>query len=135
MEAVFIRGPAGFGKSTYAKKTYVDLLGYDHYEADMFHIVEGKYQWDVKNIKLAHEWCYNQFVQSCKANKNVVVSNTFTQLWELDRYISYCRENAIRFYVVRCTHNYGSVHNVPQKTIENMINKMEDYKGEELVNN
>jgi len=32
--------------------------------------------------------------------------------------------------VVRCTANYGSIHGVPEATIEKMKNRFEYYEGE-----
>ncbi|MCI2809702.1 hypothetical protein [Eoetvoesiella caeni] len=59
------------------------LLGYEHYEADMFFMQNGSYQYDAARIRDAHAWCQNMTRQSLKAGKKVVVSNTFTRLSEM----------------------------------------------------
>jgi len=51
MKLIIIRGPAGFGKSTYAKKHYQCM----HIETDMLCMVDGKYQWDAKLSKHRHQ--------------------------------------------------------------------------------
>ena len=51
-ELYLLRGLPGSGKSTLAKS-----LGGKHFEADMYFVRDGEYQFDVTKLKEAHEWC------------------------------------------------------------------------------
>ena len=52
-ELVLIRGLPGSGKSTMAK--VLALVGFEHYEADMFFVVNGQYRYDATRIRDAHK--------------------------------------------------------------------------------
>lgn len=51
-ELVLIRGLPGSGKSTMAK--VLALVGYQHFEADMFFVRDGTYCYDRSRIREAH---------------------------------------------------------------------------------
>ena len=85
MKKLFIiRGLPGAGKSTLAKSIGV----VEHYEADMYFVApDGSYQFDVTRIKDAHQWCKDLVMMAMKRDEpKVVVSNTFTQEWEMEAY-------------------------------------------------
>ena len=79
-----VRGIPGSGKSTFAKNL-VDEKDYCHKEADMFFVDrDGNYNFEPSKIKDAHQWCQEEmdFLMGL-GHSPVVVSNTFTQEWEL----------------------------------------------------
>ena len=119
-----VRGLPGSGKSTYAR-----TLGGIHIEADMFHVQkDGTYKWAAENAVLAHEWCIvttNAFL--CNG-KNVVVSNTFTQLWEIEKYSNL----GFECEVFRMVGEYGSNHSVPSEVIEDMRLRFESFPEEKF---
>lgn len=121
---ILVRGIPGSGKSTFAKK----MKGFIHIETDMYWGMSGK-KFDGKLLKTAHEWCLNYAKVLLPLGNNVVVSNTFTQVWEMEPYLylGYPVE------VFRMTNEYGSIHNVPESTILRMKQRFEDYKGEILI--
>ena len=86
-ELFLLRGLPGSGKSTLAKS-----LGGFHVEADMFFMKDGEYRFDGSKLKDAHEWCQNEvnlamiLNHTTGANNKIVVSNTFTQEWEMKAY-------------------------------------------------
>lgn len=124
-----IRGLPGSGKSTFARGT-----GLLHYEADMFFIQpDGEYKFNPGLIKQAHEWCQNSVRCALYARRSVIVSNTFTTLKEMQPYIEFAKKCEADLKVYRMTGNYGSIHNVPDETIERMRNRFEDYEGEILI--
>lgn len=130
---VLIRGIPGSGKSTFAKylQTDVYLNRAIHLEADMYFTdYDGSYHWDVKKIKEAHSWCQNTAEIMMNQHINVIVSNTFTKIWEMQSYINYARMIGIEYIVYRMTSNYGSIHNVPEDVIDRMKISFEDYPGE-----
>lgn len=129
MKLTIIRGLPGSGKSTLARG-----LGILHYEADMFFIrPDGKYKFNPGLIKQAHEWCQNSVRCALYARRDVVVSNTFTTHKEMQPYIEFAKKCDAPLKVYRMIGNYGSIHNVPEETIERMRNRFEDYEGEILI--
>ena len=54
-ELVLIRGLPASGKTTMA--SVLPMIGYKHFEADMFFEVGGVYLYDAKRIGEAHAWC------------------------------------------------------------------------------
>lgn len=120
---VICRGIPGSGKSTFAK-----TLGGQHYEADMYFInpTTGEYKFDGSKIKNAHQWCQG-FVKSDMILEypKIVVSNTFTQEWEIEPYFELAKEYGYKVFVVivENRHNGVNVHNVPEDKIEQMKNR------------
>lgn len=118
-----VRGLPGSGKSTYARS-----LGVAHYEADQFFELDwGEYKFDSKLIKIAHEWCFANVVRALRMGHDVVVSNTFTQLWEMNRYLEIPRlVDGVEIEVVEMKTQYENIHNVPEDTLAKMAARWED---------
>ena len=119
-----VRGIPGSGKSTFAK-----TLGGQHYEADMFFIDEdGNYKFDGTKIKDAHKWCQS-FVETDMVLEypRIVVSNTFTQEWEMKPYMDLAKKHGYKVFtiVVENRHGGNNVHGVPEDKIEQMCNRFE----------
>lgn len=120
-----VRGLPGSGKSTYAKTLDVDV----HYEADQFYLIgpNDDYVFDAGLIKIAHEWCFSNAVRALRRGRDVVVSNTFTQLWELNKYLELPRLiKDLEIEIVEMKTHYGSIHNVPEETLKKMAERWED---------
>ena len=131
---ILVRGVPGSGKSTYAKT----LVDWYHYaiEADQYFVrIDGVYDFNPKLLKNAHDWCYNEVVDVLRNDpkETVSVANTFTRVWEMQRYIDYAKANDIPFKVVRCIGRYQNVHGVPDEKVQEMLERFEDYEGEEFV--
>lgn len=122
-ELVLIRGLPGSGKSTMAK----DLVtqGYLHFEADMFFEVDGHYQYDASRIREAHSWCQQMTRQALAKGLKVVVSNTFTQLREMEPYRS-MTQNVL---VVEANGKWKNVHGVPAEMLEKMAQRWEPLRN------
>jgi len=125
---ILVRGIPGSGKSTYAKG-----LGLNHFEADMYFERNGKYEFDPSQIKNAHEWCQREVRATLKKDEDVIVSNTFTQHWELKPYLDMAEELGVEVRVIRMTADYGNIHGVPETVIETMKERFEDFPGEEVI--
>lgn len=123
-ELILIRGLPGSGKSTLAKRIAI-MMGCQHVEADMYHIDKsGVYRFNPSKVREAHEWC-QRMASDCLANgHDVIVSNTFTRLWEIEPYL---RMEHDKVTVIRCEGNYGNVHNVPEDVLCDMRERWEDY--------
>lgn len=125
MKLILVRGLPGSGKSTFAKS-----LGIAHYEADMFFMQNGVYNFNPLRIKDAHNWCKQQVFHELFCNNSVVVSNTFSQIWEMKEYLYMAKELKAEIEVIKMTGNYKNIHGVPAETIEKMRNRWEDFQGE-----
>lgn len=124
---IIIRGLPGSGKSTLAKR-----YGAFHIEADMYHVRNGEYQFNKEKQKDAHEWCFNMFSWAIDSGVDVVVSNTFTRVWEFHRYILLAMQHNYDISVIRLESQFGSIHNVPEYVMRGMEERFEDYEGEEV---
>jgi len=88
----------------------------------MFFETGGVYRYDAARIRDAHAWCQRMTAQALARGESVVVSNTFTALWEMEPYF-FMASGAIR--VLEATENFGSVHGVPSENIERMAARWE----------
>lgn len=126
-ELILLRGLPGSGKTTLAK-----TLGMNHFEADMFFVKDGEYKFDANKLKLAHIWCFNQVrtkMEDTKSdvlcNPKIVVSNTFTQEWEMEKYYELAEQYAYRVHsiIVENRHFGVNQHDVPAEKLEQMKNR------------
>jgi predicted kinase len=122
-ELFLLRGLPGSGKSTLAA-----ALGGKHYEADMYFDENGVYTFDVTKLKDAHEWC-NGSVNFGMGNghSRIVVSNTFTQEWEMKSYFNLAEIHGYTVYSLVVENRHGGVneHGVPADKLEQMKNRFE----------
>jgi len=109
---ILLRGLPGAGKSTLAKT----FEGARHFEADMFFLDEsGNYNFDPSNLRQAHEWCRNNVDNTMSFGIDVVVSNTFTQEWEMEAYYELAKKHGYVVFSLIVENRHGGVnkHNVP----------------------
>ena len=118
-ELILIRGLPGSGKSTMARN--LASKGFQHFEADMYFEVNGQYQYDASRIRDAHIWCQNMARQALAAGNRVVVSNTFTQLREMEPYLGMTKNAR----VIEAIGNWQNVHGVPAEMLERMAQRWE----------
>jgi hypothetical protein len=122
---MLIRGLPGSGKSTVAKLFDKAL----HFEADMYFLdADGNYQFDASKIKNAHNWCRHSVMDAMKeGHPIVVVSNTFTQEWEMDVYYLLAEELGYRVtsMIVENRHDGKNIHGCPDDKIEQMKTRFE----------
>ena len=129
-----VRGLPGSGKSTFAEK----LVGSDFLvcEADKYFIDKetGEYKFDVSKIKDAHKYCYDKvetYMKDSLVNdqwyRQIAVSNTFTQEWEMKPYFELAEKYGYMTFtvVVENRHNGKNVHGVPEDKLEVMKNRFE----------
>ena len=118
-QLILIRGLPGSGKSTLARS--LAIIGFEHFEADMYFERDGIYRYDASRIKEAHAWCQKMTREALAAGKRVVVSNTFTRLQEMEPY----RSMAELVRVVQAKGNWENIHGVPAETIQRMKQRWE----------
>lgn len=115
-----IRGLPGSGKSTLARRLSKQLNA-EHWEADMFFVdKEGNYKFDLNKLHAAHEWCIRNVEDAMFHNVDVIVSNTFTRPREMEDYLVTAERLDVEMFIIECTNSYGSIHNVPSKTMSKM---------------
>jgi len=125
---LLLRGLPGSGKSTLAK-----LLGGVHIEADQYFMQDGEYKFDASKLKEAHSWCRNQVKEWMETNDRgfdvpgIVVSNTFTQEWEMKPYFDLAKEHGYTVFslIVENRHGGKNVHDCPEETITKMRERFE----------
>jgi len=133
MKLILVRGVSGSGKTTYAKKLINDDPSLSHYEADMFFYKNGNYKFNPNKLNLAHHWCKTQTENNLQNGKSVIVSNTFTQKWEIEPYIELGKKYNANIIIKKATRNYQNVHGVPDEIVERMRSRWEDVEGEDVI--
>jgi hypothetical protein len=100
------------------------LVGYKHLEADMYFErgLNNVYQFDPTKLKSAHEWCRMTTETHMMSGDSVVVSNTFTQDWEMEPYYELAKKYGYRVHsvVVENRHEGVNQHGVPTEKLEQM---------------
>ena len=127
-EIFLLRGLPGSGKSTLEKS-----LGGIHIEADQFFMIEGEYKFDASKLKEAHNNCltrvksYMYIYSSKDTSERLIVSNTFTQEWEMKPYFELAEKNGYRVYSLIVENRHGGIneHGVPVDKLEQMKNRFE----------
>jgi predicted kinase len=124
-QLILLRGLPGSGKSTVAK-IFGDV---PHFEADMFFTDEqGNYYFDAPRINEAHNWCRHSTMDAMKeGHPIVVVSNTFTQEWEMDAYYTLAEELGymVHSLIVENRHFGRNIHDCPEEKVEQMRKRFE----------
>jgi predicted kinase len=120
---ILVRGCPGSGKSTFAK-----TLGGIHFEADMYFMKDGEYKFNPSEIKSAHNWCMIQVQKAMVDDEpTIVVSNTFTQEWEMETYYEFAKQNNYKVFTIIVENRHGGVneHGVPEEKLEQMKNRFQ----------
>jgi len=127
-----VRGLPGSGKSTFAN---IITNKFSICEADkFFYDKEGNYNFDATKLREAHNWCREQVEIRMKDNQineqfypEIVVSNTFTQEWEMDAYFGLANQYGYKVFtiIVENRHDGVNEHGVPADKLEQMRNRFE----------
>jgi predicted kinase len=129
-----VRGIPGSGKSTFAKM----LVGEDFLvcEADKYFIDKetGEYNFDSTKIKEAHKFCQDTvetYMKDSLANdqfyREIAVSNTFTQEWEMRPYFELAKNYGYKVFSVVVENRHGGTnqHGVPEEVLTKMCERFE----------
>ena len=142
---MLIRGVSGSGKTQFAE--FIHTLArnmHDHYyndvEAtivsadDFFTDKDGEYNFNPKNLSLAHGWCQNIVENAMQTEfwgedggyvdvrvlNLIIVHNTFTKEWEMEPYFDMAKEYEyeITTLIMENRHESKSIHDVPDNIIK-----------------
>ena len=129
-----VRGIPGSGKSTMAKM----LVGEDFLvcEADKYFIDKetGEYNFDFTKIKEAHKFCQDTvetYMKDSLVNdqfyREIAVSNTFTQEWEMEPYLELAKTYWYKTFSIIVENRHGGViqHSVPDEVLTKMRERFE----------
>jgi len=127
-----VRGLPGSGKSTFA----LDLVGSDFLvcEADKYFMQDGEYKFDGSKLKEAHESCRSlveTYMKDSLVNdqfyREIAVSNTFTQEWEMQPYFDLAKQYGYMVFTVIVENRHGGVnqHGVPDEALTRMKDRFE----------
>ena len=126
-----VRGVPGSGKSTFAKSI---AKPWQIFEADQFFMKNGEYKFDYTKIKDAHNDCKRKVHRAMHPNlfrnllyNTIVVSNTFTQDWEMRFYEIIAKKYGYRVFhvIVENRHNGVNEHGVPEDKVQIMKSRFQ----------
>lgn len=132
MKLTIVRGLPGSGKSTFVnseERFYVTK----HIEADDFHIINGEYVYRSQYAGRAHEWCQAQVAYYLNQGVDVAVANTFITKRSVVPYYELAQEFGAEFEIITLTNDFGTVHDVPEETLDRMKQYFEDFTTEEFI--
>ena len=134
-----IRGLPGSGKTTLAKnltQPHNSLAVADrqdryvkhsmHAADDFFYDKDGNYKFNPELLPRAHANCHDAVEADMVENYcSIAVHNTFSQRWEVAPYYELAVKYGYFVVVIECQNNFGSVHGVPQSSIDAMAARWE----------
>jgi hypothetical protein len=105
-------------------------------EADKYFIDKetGEYKFDGSKIKDAHKWCQNLveiYMKDSLINdqfyREIAVSNTFTQEWEMTPYFDLAKKYGYTVFTIVVENRHGgkNTHGVPEEKLDLMKNRFE----------
>ena len=138
-QLILLRGLPGSGKSTLAKQLSKGS-GEGMVEADQYFTdSNGNYNFDASKLKEAHQWCQDQVDIMMRVGyprfslpdylneplEKIVVSNTFTQEWEMKPYYELAEKYGYTVFSLVVENRHGGVntHGVPDETLDKMENR------------
>ena len=141
-KVIIIRGIPGSGKSTFSNKLINEIKakGEDakDFEADNFFMKDGKYKFNPSLLYFAHCWCFNHFKKYIETTgektRTAIVSNTFTTMKEVKKYLDYVHQNGIQCIVFRMNSQHQNIHDVPEEVLKIMTDRFQEIPNEIIVN-
>jgi len=128
---IILRGVPGCGKSTLAE--YISIINdSDSIKksticcTDDFFIKDGVYKWEASKLKLAHKWCEDKCKKAMEVGETrIIIANTNTTEKEMQPYFDMANKYGYMVFSVIVENRHGGLnkHNVPNKTLMNMVKR------------
>jgi len=125
-DLILLRGVPGSGKTTLANiilmtpsNDKADVLSAD----DFFLNEDGEYIFDPTRLKEAHNDCQVKCSDRMRSEvARIVVANTFTQEWEMEKYFEMAERYNYRVHsiIVENRHGAENIHGVPEDKVKQM---------------
>jgi len=87
----------------------------------MFFEQDGDYCFNPTQIEEAHDWCQQKTTEALQSGKNVVISNTFVCLWEIQPYL----KMGFPVRIIEAKGVWKNIHHTPDEVIESMLERWE----------
>jgi hypothetical protein len=81
---------------------------------------DGNYAFNPSLLHAAHVWCLDRTTAFLIGGTSVIVTNTFTTMKEMQAYLDVARRFGLKLDVIEMRSQYGSIHGVPEATMEKM---------------
>ncbi len=130
-DLILLRGVPGSGKSTLGevilrcvKGEIPSILSADNFFIDN----KGNYNFDPTKLKEAHNDCLLKCAERMKNEfSRIVVANTFTQEWEMEKYYEIADRYNYRVHsvIVENRHEGENIHGVPDDKVQVMKERFE----------
>jgi predicted kinase len=134
---IIIRGLPGSGKSTLAHWIKANApTPVIHCEADQFFMgTDGKYRYIPHLVPAAHEWCRRAVTGAMQEGfPTIIVSNTSTVTSKIQFYLDMAKFHGYRVQQLCVFADFGSVHNVPEHSMEKFKEQLRASLIHELMN-
>jgi predicted kinase len=130
-DLILLRGIPGSGKSTLGHIILNCIPGDNHHvlSADDFFLNEkDEYVFDPTKLREAHNDCQEKCAKRMKLEfSKIVVANTFTQDWEMEKYYEMAERYHYRVHsvVVENRHEGENIHGVPEDKLQQMKDRFQ----------
>jgi hypothetical protein len=123
-------GTPGCGKSFY---TATNLADVPHYEADMYFMHDGVYQFKIEELLTAHKWCQDKVWSELLTGNSCVVSNTNLTPQEMQAYFNMVREIGTNIKIEVIEFKYINTEQPDEESIFNSLH-FDNYSDDEKLN-
>jgi predicted kinase len=130
-DLILLRGLPGSGKTTLGEVilhsnqgTRPDVISADNYFIDD----KGNYNFDPTKLKEAHNNCQQICAERMRLEfSKIVVANTFTQEWEMEKYFEMAERYNYRVHsiIVENRHGGENIHGVPDDKLKQMKDRFQ----------
>lgn len=123
---ILIRGVPGAGKTLLAQTLQFNSENSKMVEADQFMTdLDGNYKYSHSRVTECHNQCFEGAKKAMYEGYTVIVSNYFTRIWEMQRYLNLAIDLRIPIQVIHCQSEFKNIHNVPEDKVVQMHERFE----------